>query len=362
MTANLRHAAGSLLVVGLSGTELTGLERAWLNLVKPGGIILFRRNIIDANQTRALLDESTHLCLPNSVRCVDVEGGTVNRLRNVLAIPSAQAVAAADRRTTSGTGKRNTALSPVVDLTLPESVGVMGSRTPGATAAEVIEYARAFLNGMAAQDVIGCGKHFPGLGGANSDSHFETPQITRSWKQIWDEDLIPYRELKDAMPMVMVNHAAYPQTPGKDKPASASDFWVTKVLRERVKYRGLIVTDDLEMGGILKFMPVDEAAIAAVRAGSDLILICHSAEIILRTYEALIAESERSSAFRRLLLARESESTKKRVRLYKNGSRKQLTAIQFEALRVQMERFRGSIEAIGGDAIDPRAAAPAETS
>jgi len=389
MTANLRHAAGSLLVVGLSGTELTGLERAWLNLVKPGGIILFRRNIIDANQTRALLDESTHLCLPNSVRCVDVEGGTVNRLRNVLAIPSAQAVAAADRRTTSGTGKRkarssgdsklshkhgeliaravkafgfNTALAPVVDLTLPESVGVMGSRTPGATAAEVIEYARAFLNGMAAQDVIGCGKHFPGLGGANSDSHFETPQITRSWKQIWDEDLIPYRELKDAMPMVMVNHAAYPQTPGKDKPASASDFWVTKVLRERVKYRGLIVTDDLEMGGILKFMPVDEAAIAAVRAGSDLILICHSAEIILRTYEALIAESERSSAFRRLLLARESESTKKRVRLYKNGSRKQLTAIQFEALRVQMERFRGSIEAIGGDAIDPRAAAPAETS
>jgi beta-N-acetylhexosaminidase len=256
----------------------------------------------------------------------------------------------------------NTALAPVVDLTLPASVKVMGSRTAGASAAEVIDYARAFLNGLAAQNIIGCGKHFPGLGGANSDSHFETPHITRTWKQIWDEDLVPYRELKDSMPMVMVNHAAYPQTPGKDKPATASEFWVTKVLRERIRYGGLIVTDDLEMGGILKFMPVDKAAIAAVRAGSDLILICHSAEIILRTYEALIAESERSSAFRGLLMTRARETARKRARLYKNGISKQLTSIQFEALRAQMDRFRESIEAIGGDAIDPRAAAPAETS
>ena len=99
MRANLRHAVGSLLVVGLSGTELTALERAWLKLVRPAGVILFRRNIADARQTRALLNEATALCAPHSFRCVDVEGGTVDRLRDALApMPSAQAVAEAARR------------------------------------------------------------------------------------------------------------------------------------------------------------------------------------------------------------------------------------------------------------------------
>src|SRR5579885_2225954 len=96
---NLRQAVGSLLVAGLSGPELTSLERAWLRLLRPAGVILFRRNIKDAEQTRALLDEATGLCTRHSVRYVDVEGGTVNRLRDALApLPSAQAVGAAVRQ------------------------------------------------------------------------------------------------------------------------------------------------------------------------------------------------------------------------------------------------------------------------
>ena len=76
MKSTLRQAAGSLLVVGLGGTELTSLERAWLRLIRPGGIILFKRNITDAAQTRALLDEATGFCAPHAARFVDVEGGT----------------------------------------------------------------------------------------------------------------------------------------------------------------------------------------------------------------------------------------------------------------------------------------------
>jgi len=97
---NLRHAAGSLLVVGLEGKEFGGLERAWLKLVRPAGIILFRRNIGDPRQTRALLSEATTLCSAHSLRCVDLEGGTVDRLRDALAaMPSAQAVALAAKAT-----------------------------------------------------------------------------------------------------------------------------------------------------------------------------------------------------------------------------------------------------------------------
>ena len=365
MTTSLRGAAGSLLVVGLAGTELTGLERAWLRLVRPGGVILFRRNIVNALQTRALLDEATGLGATHGFRCVDLEGGTVNRLRDALApMPSAQAVAVAARITGKprlarehgtliGQGVKafgfNTTLAPVLDLALPDSAEVMGTRAVGADAADVVEYARQFLTGLADEGVAGCGKHFPGLGGGKRDSHMETPAIGRSWNDLWREDLEPYRALRDELPMVMVNHAAYPATPGKDRPASASSFWITTVLRKRLGYRGLIFSDDLEMGGILKFLPIEEAAVAAVRAGTDALEVCHSAELILRAYEALIAEGERSAAFRTLLLARAREVERKRTRVFAAGVPKALTARQFQALRNRISQFSDEIAASAGE-------------
>lgn len=380
MTAPLRHAVGNLLVVGLSGVELTSLERAWLRLVRPGGVILFKRNIVNAAQTRGLLDEVTGFAAPHAVRCVDVEGGTVNRLRDALApMPSAQAVGTAiARRANPALASEhgaliaravkafgfNTTLAPVVDLALPESSEVLGSRPPALAPAEVVTYARAYLAGLAAQGIIACGKHFPGLGGASGDTHFVTPAISRTWQQIWTEDLVPYRELHAAMPMVMMNHAAYPETPGGNIPASASRFWITTILRKRIGYRGIILSDDLEMGGILKFLSVDEAAIAAIRAGSDLLEICHSAELILRSYEALLREGERSAAFRTLLLQRSREVQSKRARLYARATSRALTPRQFESLRDAITRFSAEVQAAttATDVIAPRAISPAETS
>jgi beta-N-acetylhexosaminidase len=389
MTANVRQAAGSLLMVGLGGTELTGLERAWLKLVRPAGIILFRRNIDGPRQTRSLLSQAAALCAPHNVRCVDVEGGMVDRLRDALApMPSAQAVARAmfsptlaQRARKDGApsgdldgpkqsakirigGHRslaaqdsparehgeliaqsvkafgfNTTLAPVLDLALPASVEVMGTRCAAATAADVSEYARAFLAGLSAERVAGCGKHFPGLGEGTRDSHLETPAIGRTWRQLWREDLEPYRALRGRLPMVMVNHAAYPATKGGERPASASKFWVAAVLRKRIGYRGLILSDDLEMGGILKFMPIEEAAIAAVSAGIHLLEICHSPDLILRAYEALAAEAERSAAFARLLAERARESARKRAKLFAAPPPPALNARRFEALRSRVLGF-----------------------
>ena len=366
MTASLRQAAGSLLVVGLGGTELTGLERAWLKLVRPSGIILFRLNIADAAQVRALLGAATGLCSLHSLRCVDVEGGLVDRLRDALApMPSAKAVAKAVRPSsqrpglehTAGPARQhgdlvaravkafgvNTTLAPVLDLALPVSAEVMGTRTAATTAAGVVEYARGFLTGLATQGVVGCGKHFPGLGGGTSDSHQETPAIRRTFRKIWREDLAPYRELRDAMPMVMVNHAAYPDTlgPGTSlgRPASVSRFWITTVLRNRIGYNGLILSDNFEMGGILKFMPIEEAVIEAVLAGMNLVEICHSPELILRAFEALITEGERSKAFRDLLTARARQTARQRARHFAGEIPAALSARQFEALRTRILRF-----------------------
>ncbi|MGB7266062.1 MAG: beta-N-acetylhexosaminidase [Terracidiphilus sp.] len=378
MTATVRQAAGSLLVVGLGANELTAMERAWLKLVRPGGVILFKRNIVDPVQTRTLLHEATGLCAPHGARCVDVEGGTVNRLREALAdLPSARAVASVARKLHRPQLARehgeliaravkafgfNTTLAPVLDLGLPEAEEVMGSRTAGADPAEVTAYARPFFAGLTAHGVAGCGKHFPGLGGGINDSHFVTPQIKRTWQLLWNQDLVPYRDLREAMPMIMINHAAYPATPGKNRPASASGFWVTTVLRKRIGYRGIILSDDLEMGGILKFLPVEKAAVAAVSTGSDLLLICHSPELIVRSYEAMIAAGERSAVFRKLLLKRANDVERKRQRLFARRGSRPLAARELSALRDRMLRFREMISTSEVDTIGPRTTAPAETS
>jgi len=359
MKTELRKIVGSLLVVGLEGNELTAMERAWLRLVRPAGVILFRRNIESAAQTRALLADATALCATHSLRCVDVEGGTVDRLRNALAsLPSAQAVATAARQLRKPALMRehgelagravkafgfNTTLAPVLDLALPASAQVMGTRAAALSPAGVVEYARNFLAGLAAQGIVGCGKHFPGLGSGAVDSHAETPAIHRTLGELSREDLVPYRELRDELPMVMVNHAAYPKTPGREKPATASPFWATTVLRKQIGYRGLAFSDDMEMGGILKFLPIEDAAIAAIRAGMDLLEICHSTELILRAYEALLSEAERSQAFRALLTARMDRTNSMRARLFAAPAAKPLSRLQFEALRTRIDRFSETI-------------------
>lgn len=370
MTANLRRAAGSLLVVGLGGLELSRDERAWLTQVSPAGIILFRRNIANPKQTHALLRDATAFCAPHSLRCIDVEGGVVDRLRDALApMPSPQAVA---RKALSQAAKRsgshpgaalmrehgeliarsvrafgcNTTLAPVLDLALPASAQVIGTRAVASTANGVVEYARAFLAGVAAHGVIGCGKHFPGLGGGTLDSHADTPAIQRSFAELWREDIVPYRELRDQLPMVMVNHAAYPLTPSKKLPATASAFWIETVLRKRVGYRGIVFSDDMEMGGILKFLPMEEAPVAAIRAGMDLLEICHSPQLILRAHGALVAEAERSPAFRSLLLARARRCALQRRRLFSRPMAPSLSTHQFESLRTRILRYRANFDEV----------------
>lgn len=360
MTQSLRQAVGSLLVVGLESTELSAMERAWLRLVRPAGIILFRRNIENAKQTRALLAEALKLCTPNCARFVDVEGGTVDRLRDALApIPPVELVARAARAGgRSATARQhgeliaravkafgfNSPLAPVFDLGLPASKKVLGTRCAGDTAKDVIEYARPFLAGLAAQGVAGCGKHFPGLGGGTLDSHLETPKIRRTWRQLWQEDLQPYRALRGEVPMVMVSHAAFPLTKEKKRPASVSSFWVGEVLRKRMGYRGIVMSDDLEMGGVANFMPIGEAGVEAVRVGSEMLLICHRAEPIVSVFESLLSEGERSAAFRRVLGVRARESARKRAKLFREGMPASLTQTQFEALRAQILEFGQFLE------------------
>jgi beta-N-acetylhexosaminidase len=230
----------------------------------------------------------------------------------------------------------NCTLAPVLDLALPASANVMGTRAVAPNPVDVVTYTRAFLAGLASHGVVGCGKHFPGLGGGNLDSHLVTPKIERAWSQLWSEDLVPYQSLTAELPMVMINHAIYPATRSGRHPVTVSAYWIDAILRKRLGYRGLIISDDMEMGGILKFMPIDEAAIGAVLAGIHLLEICKSPELILGGYEALIREGERSAAFRKILLARAADARRLRLRRFNRSLSRALSTAQLASLRDQI--------------------------
>jgi beta-N-acetylhexosaminidase len=324
---------GQLLIVGFEGTEISPRLTSLLTRLQPAGVILFARNIKNAEQTWLLLRECQKLVATPLFTCVDLEGGDVDRFRDALgAAPSAAEVfATGDRMLYRKHGQIigencralgfNVDFAPVLDLAFEASRSVLGSRAVSADPREVVIYAREFLPGLRAAKVMGCGKHFPGLGEGKLDSHHELPVIEKSLKRIWAEDLVPYRTLRRELPMVMISHAAYPQVTREKTPASLSKVWITDILRKRIGYRNLIVSDDLEMGGVLAAAPVGDAAVEFLRAGGDLCLICHREDFILQAYEALTKAVERDSKFAR----RVAEATQ-RVAAFKKKSAKMLHA------------------------------------
>jgi beta-N-acetylhexosaminidase len=241
--------------------------------------------------------------------CVDMEGGTVDRFRNVLgpAPSAAEAFASGDRKLFRRHGRVigeavralgfNTDFAPVLDLAFAQSRAALGSRAVSPDPGEVVVYAREFLAGLSDAGVIGCGKHFPGLGGGKLDSHHAMPVIGRGWNQLWAEDLLPYRKLRSKLPLVMVSHAAYPAAVRERAPASLSHKWITDILRRRIGYRGLIASDDLDMGGALANASIEEAAVQTLRAGADLFLVCQREQSVAQAYAAVVRESERDTEF-----------------------------------------------------------------
>jgi beta-N-acetylhexosaminidase len=257
----------------------------------------------------------------------------VDRLREVLgpAPSAAEVFASGDRRLFRKHGQIigencralgfNVDLAPALDLAFEASRKVMGSRAVSANPLETTAYAREFLAGLRAANVLGCGKHFPGLGEGNLDSHQELPVIKKPLKKLWAEDLLPYRMLRRQMPLVMISHAAYPSVTRDRSPASLSKVWITDILRKRIDYRGLIVSDDLEMGGVLSAAPIGEVAVKFAQAGGDLCLICHRGDYVSEAHEALVKAAERDPKF-----ARRVEESSGRVRAFKKKWAKQLRA------------------------------------
>jgi beta-N-acetylhexosaminidase len=198
----------------------------------------------------------------------------------------------------------NTNFAPVLDV-IDDQRAVfdngLHSRAFGKSADEVVVLAGVYAETLSKGGVLGCVKHFPGIGAINIDSHDDLPSVGLSRDELFEKDLIPYKRLipEKYIQAVMIGHAVFPEfdlqerdSNGKLLPTSLSGNIVTKLLREELNFKGLALTDDLEMGAIIKNYGIGEASKLAVAAGNDFLLVCNDARNIYEGFESVLRAVE----------------------------------------------------------------------
>ena len=317
----IEQQVGQFLFIGLPGTELDAESRELIEYVKPGGVIIFGRNVAGPEQLRALLDSVREMLPVPPLLGIDQEGGLVDRLRRIFTpMPSARTIRqhgdlAAARALGRITGEVlrmlgfNINFAPVMSIMTDDrdllSNGLY-SRSYGRSPGEVLGYTTVYMRGLQGTGMLGCLKHFPGIGSGEVDSHEEMPVVRLSHDDLIAQDLAPYIELfqrrDDRVRCVMVSHGGFPNidikeeiTGGLIEPASLNFNIVTRLLREELGYKHLVVTDDLEMGAISRHCEIEDAVVRAALAGEDMCLICASPDKITRGYDGLLAAARSGS-------------------------------------------------------------------
>lgn len=315
---------GQLLLMGVPGLELTPETAARLKQLQPGGFILFGRNIQSPTQLRKLIDDLRDISDIEPFITIDQEGGRVSRLRLIgEEPPNAQALRDKGdpkliKRHGQLTGQVlrqfgfNLDLCPVLDISYDDAAdNSLKGRTYGRDPQQVITNAGIFNRAMRAEGILSCGKHFPGYGPADCDPHEFLPVITKSREEMERSELLPYSALLPELDSVMTCHSNYTAyDPDRGRwPASLSHNIVTKLLRHQYGFDGLAMTDDLDMGAILNEVTFEQAIQEAVRAGNDLVMICHRVEMVELAREHLegVEEPALHDALVRI------EKTKKRL-------------------------------------------------
>jgi beta-N-acetylhexosaminidase len=310
----IEQQVGQFFFIGLPGTELDTNTEELIREIQPGGIIIFGRNVAGPEQLRTLLDGVRGLVATPLLIGIDQEGGLVDRLRKIFTpMPSARTIRqhgdlAAARALGRVTGEVlrmlgfNLNFAPVMSIMTDDrdllSNGLY-SRSFGRSPGEVLGYSTVYMRGLQGTGLLGCLKHFPGIGAGEVDSHEEMPIVKLSHDDLIAQDLAPYIELfqrrDDRVRCLMVSHGGFPNinikeeiTGGRLEPASLNHAIVTELLREELGFQHLIVTDDLEMGAIARHCEIEDAVVRAFHAGEDMLLICADPDKIRRGYQSML--------------------------------------------------------------------------
>ena len=268
--------------------EVNDRMRETARVYPPGGIILFSHNIKDEPQLAQFMADLR--ALPSHpMMCVDEEGGTVARIANN---PNFRVPKFAPMGSLAASGRSKDVydaaftigeylkkygfdidLAPVADVnTNPRNV-VIGARAFSNEPKIASEMVKSYLKGLQKTGVIGCLKHFPGHGDTQADSHFGYAMSRKSWDEIRNCEMLPFKAGIDAgAPMVMTAHISLPNVTGSNVPSTLSPMILQDKLRDEMGFQGVIITDAMEMGAILRQYPVEDAAVMAIKAGVDVLL------------------------------------------------------------------------------------------
>ncbi|MEA3209381.1 MAG: beta-N-acetylhexosaminidase [Chthoniobacter sp.] len=284
---------GQLLMTGVPGAELDAATAATFRRIQPGAFILFGRNIQTPSQLRKLIDDLRELSAVEPVITIDQEGGRVSRLKLIGNEPpnANQLRDKGDvdliRRHGRITGRLlrifgfNLDLCPVLDISFnDEADNSLRGRCYGHDVAQVIRNAGAFNEGLRHEGILSCGKHFPGYSRAPLDAHHELPIIPLSRAELDAHELAVFRAFASRVDSMMIGHGVYPSLEPTQTPSSLSRAVITDLLRGELGFRGLVMTDDLDMGAILNHYGLEETIRLAITAGNDLAMICHRVNVV----------------------------------------------------------------------------------
>ncbi len=311
----IRGYIRQLFVLGFEGKSIPQRFKPLLKRDPIGGIILFEENIEDTSQLKELIQEAQSLSpLPLFVM-IDQEGGEKNRIRKgIPQFPAnrfygergdLQGLAYAYRETAKALKSVgiNVNLAPVVDLVSDPQSSPLGGRSFGADAEVVAKLSSLCVEAIQGEGVWACAKHFPGLGGVDVDSHLALPFDPRRKDDFSSRDWLPFRSaIGSGVRLVMTAHLCCPNLDSSGLPASLSPEITTGILRGALGFEGTVITDDLGMGAIRENFPLEEAALLAIEAGADLILLCHDIEEQLVVMEGTLKRVSQSQAIRDRLL------------------------------------------------------------
>ncbi|MGI6383184.1 MAG: beta-N-acetylhexosaminidase [Tissierellaceae bacterium] len=286
----LEEKAGQLLIVGFKGTFLNDRTKSYINDLKVGGLILFDRNIESKGQIIGLVEEIKGSNAEEDIPlflCIDEEGGSISRLpKEYRRLPDPFQIGETNDvdiafqfgqllgNRVKGLGL-NLNFAPVLDIHSNPDNPVIGKRAYGTNPERVSDIGLEVAKGIRNSSIIPAVKHFPGHGDTSTDSHLELPIIDKSLEELRNFELIPFEDaIENNIEMIMMAHILLPSL-DKDYPATLSKKIVHDLLRDEMGYEGVIVSDDMTMGAIVNNFTLEDACIDFLKAGGDILLVCH---------------------------------------------------------------------------------------
>ena len=308
---------GQVFMLGYFGRTPSPETLRWIGEKKIGGIKIFgwnAENLRDLTRSITMLQQEateTRLSIPLLI-ATDQEGGWVRHVKGETSItPGNMALGATalpyDSYYTGyyiGDELRrlgiNMNFAPTVDVYSNAEAHVIGPRAFAEDPVLTANLALAYYQGTRDAGVIATAKHFPGHGSATEDSHGTLPLISTSWETLWERDLLPYRILvKNGVPAIMSSHLAFPDIVDQQTPASLSPFFLKDIIRDKLGFQGMVITDDMRMHGVLQNSnDIPEACLQAIEAGNDMIMISHDHQIHQEVWDRLYTELQKNSSFR----------------------------------------------------------------